>query len=61
MTDSIGTIGSTSTSLLMRLNDRDRNAWGQVVKLSGPLVNLWLRKPKLRPADDVDVRFFFWR
>ncbi len=56
MADSIGTtIGSTSSSLLTRVKSRDQEAWRQLVRLYGVLVNFWLRRAGLQTADAGDV------
>ena len=55
VTDSIGTIGSTSSSLLIRAKAHDQDAWRKVVNLYAPLVDLWLRQAKLQSADARDV------
>ena len=59
MTDSIGTscesIGSTSSSLLVRVKARDQEAWGRLVRLYGPLVAFWIRRAGLQDADARDV------
>ena len=55
MTDSIGTIGSTSSSLLTRAKAHDQEAWQRLVRVYAPLVDLWIRQSKLQPADTRDV------
>ena len=56
MTDSIGTtIGSTSSSLLQRVKACDQEAWARLVRLYAPLVDFWLRRAGLQPADSADV------
>ena len=48
-------IGSTSSSLLARVKARDQDAWRRLVRLYGPLVDFWLRRGNLQPADARDV------
>lgn len=55
MTGSIGTAGSTSSSLLVRVKARDQEAWTRLVRLYGPLVDFWLRRAGLQSADAHDV------
>jgi RNA polymerase sigma-70 factor, ECF subfamily len=59
MTYPIGTsresIGSTSSSLLIRVKARNQDAWQRLVRLYGPLVDFWLRQANLQPADTRDV------
>ena len=59
MTDSIGisyeSIGSTSSSLIVRIKAHDQDAWGRLVHVYAPLVDFWLRQSKLQPADTHDL------
>jgi len=56
VTYSVGTtIGSTSSSLLARVKSCDQEAWRRLVQLYSPLVDFWIRRTKLQPADARDV------
>lgn len=56
MTRSISeTIGSTSSSLIVRVAAHDEEAWRRLVWLYGPLVDFWIRRSGLQPADGHDV------
>jgi RNA polymerase sigma-70 factor (ECF subfamily) len=50
-----GPTGSTSTGLLARLRQRDRDAWERLARLYGPLVYSWCRRRGLRAEDAEDV------
>lgn len=45
----------TSLTLLGRIRENDQEAWGQFVRLYGPLVYSWCRSAGLQPADVADV------
>lgn len=47
--------GTTSASLLERAKLQDREAWGVMIRLYGPLVYAWCRKANLSAADIDDV------
>jgi RNA polymerase sigma-70 factor (ECF subfamily) len=47
--------GSTSTSLLIRVQSRDPEAWRRLVALYGPLVHSWCLRAGLQPDDLADV------
>lgn len=47
--------GSTSTSLIVRLQKQDRDAWVVMVKLYGPLVYGWCRRRGLQTDDAADI------
>ena len=49
------TAGVTSPSLIDRIKASDQTAWEKLFDLYGPLVNFWLRRAKLQPADARDV------
>ena len=55
MTGSLGTIGSTSSSLLARVKARDQAGWQRLVRLYGPLVAFWIRRTGLQAVDAHDV------
>ncbi len=56
VTDSIGTtIGSTASSLIGKVQARDQDAWQRLVRLYGPLVDFWVCRARLQPADARDV------
>jgi RNA polymerase sigma-70 factor (ECF subfamily) len=42
---------NTSSSLLARVNQRDANAWLQLVQWIGPFILRWCRQARLQPAD----------
>jgi RNA polymerase sigma-70 factor (ECF subfamily) len=48
-------IGSTSSSLLQRVKAQDQEAWRRLIRLYGPLVDFWLRRTGLQPADAEDI------
>jgi RNA polymerase sigma-70 factor (ECF subfamily) len=48
-------IGSTSSSLLQRVQGQDADAWRRLVRLYGPLIDYWVRRGGLQPADAEDV------
>jgi RNA polymerase sigma-70 factor (ECF subfamily) len=48
-------IASTSTSLLDRVRAHDQEAWKRLVRLYGPLVDFWIRRSGLQPADREDL------
>lgn len=48
-------LGSTSSSLLRRVRDRDEDAWRRLVRLYGPLVDRWVRQSGLQAADAHDI------
>lgn len=48
-------IGSTSTTLLLRVKQQDAEAWRRLVRLYGPLVYHWCRQAGLQQADLSDV------
>jgi RNA polymerase sigma-70 factor, ECF subfamily len=50
-----GTIGSTSSSLIVRVAAHDAEAWRRLVWLYGPLVRSWIRRSRLQQADAEDV------
>src|SRR5437868_2966054 len=45
----------TRSSLLLRVNNRDADAWLKLVKWIGPFILGWCRKARLQPADCDDV------
>jgi len=45
----------TSSSLLMRVRQRDAEAWQRFVKLYGPLVYRWSRQCGIQPSDASDI------
>ena len=47
--------GSTSSSLIRRVQSRDRDAWRQLTDLYGPLVFHWCRRMGLHGEDAADV------
>ncbi|MBY0522916.1 MAG: sigma-70 family RNA polymerase sigma factor [Gemmataceae bacterium] len=47
--------GSTSLSLLERVQAQDKDAWNQLVHLYGPLVYQWCRRWQLQAEDAADV------
>jgi RNA polymerase sigma-70 factor (ECF subfamily) len=47
--------GSTDTSLLRRVKDKDRAAWDRLVDWAGPLVFYWCQRAGLQTADREDV------
>jgi RNA polymerase sigma-70 factor (ECF subfamily) len=47
--------GSLSSSLLVRLRERDPEAWQRLTHLFGPVAYQWCRRAGLRPADAADV------
>src|SRR5262245_56574497 len=47
--------GSTSSSLLARVKERDALAWQRLLALYGPLVYSWCRRAGLRSDDAGDV------
>jgi RNA polymerase sigma-70 factor (ECF subfamily) len=47
--------GSTSASLLARVQADDSEAWSRLVKLYGPIVYHWGRQAGLQPNDAADV------
>jgi RNA polymerase sigma-70 factor (ECF subfamily) len=51
----VGTNGSTSRSLLVRLRADEADAWERLVKLYAPLVYHWCRKLGLAERDAADV------
>ena len=51
----LGTIGSTSSSLLQRVLAQDPDAWNRLSELYGPVVLQWARQMKLREHDAADV------
>jgi RNA polymerase sigma-70 factor (ECF subfamily) len=55
MASSSSTTGSTSSSLLGKVRSRDQDAWRRLVKIYAPLVDLWIRRAGLQPADAYDV------
>ena len=46
---------SISSTLLVRLQNRDREAWEQLTTLYGPLVYHWCRRASLAPESAADV------
>lgn len=52
---SVGTFGSTSSSLLRRARKREPEAWRRLVKIYGPTVFLWGRRAGLSGHDSADV------
>ncbi len=52
---SYGSVGSTSSSLIELAKAHDQQAWRQLVRLYGPLVDFWIRRPGLQAADAEDV------
>ena len=48
-------VGSTSSSLIRRVRQREPEAWRQFVRLYGPLVNYWIGRTGLRESDAEDV------
>lgn len=48
-------VDSTSSNLLARLGQQDVEAWGQMVRLYGPVVRYWIRRAGLNSADLADV------
>lgn len=53
--ESVESLGSTSTSLLQRVRLRDADAWSRLVRLYGRLVLYWCRNAGLQRADRADV------
>lgn len=51
----VGSVGSTSSSLLARVKTRQAEAWQQLVELYGPLVYQWCRLSSLQAEDAADV------
>lgn len=51
----IETAGSTSSSLIARVRQRDPEAWRRLTLLYGPLVYRWVRQSGLQEADAADV------
>ena len=47
--------GSTSASLLARVQADDSEAWSRLVRLYGPVVYRWARQAGLQPNDAADV------
>ena len=45
----------TSTSLILRIQENDSEAWTRFVHLYGPAIYSWCRKQRLQPADAKDV------
>jgi RNA polymerase sigma-70 factor (ECF subfamily) len=50
-----GVLGRTSTSLLVRVKQKDPEAWRRLVQLYSPLVYQWCRRYGLQEADAADV------
>jgi len=50
-----GSLDSTSSSLLERLQSQDAQAWQRLVDLYGPLVYHWCRRHQLQAEDRADV------
>lgn len=48
-------VGSTSLTLVERVRQHDSEAWRRLVRLYGPLVDFWVRRDGLQPADARDV------
>lgn len=48
-------LGQTSTALLVRIREKDQEAWRRLVQLYSPLVYRWCRGFGLREADVADV------
>jgi RNA polymerase sigma-70 factor, ECF subfamily len=61
-TDSFASVipGSTSSSLLRRAKDQDREAWRRLLHLYGPLVFLWCRRSGFVREDAADVTQDVW-
>jgi RNA polymerase sigma-70 factor (ECF subfamily) len=47
--------GSTSSSLIARVQAHDADAWRRFVELYSPLVYFWCRRAGLQPSDAADV------
>lgn len=52
---SSGSLGSTSASLLARVQAADPQAWERLTRLYGPVVYRWARQAGLQPEDAADV------
>ena len=52
---SSGSIGSTSASLLARVQAAEPQAWERLTRLYGPVVYRWARQAGLQPEDASDV------
>ena len=50
-----GTDSSSSSSLLLRVQAREAEAWQRLVRLYGPVVYSWCRRAGLQEADATDV------
>ncbi|MCS6849771.1 MAG: sigma-70 family RNA polymerase sigma factor [Gemmataceae bacterium] len=48
-------VGSTSSSLLRRVQARDGESWCRLVRVYGPLVAHWLQRAAIQHADAEDV------
>lgn len=48
-------LDSTSSRLLLRLRERDPEAWRYCVRLYGPVVRYWIRRARLGETDMADV------
>jgi len=51
----LGTVSSTSSSLLQRVLAQEPDAWHRLSELYGPVVLQWARQMKLREHDAADV------
>jgi len=51
----MGSLGSTSSSLIRRVKQRDAEAWRRLVRIYGPVVFLWSRHANLHAHDAADV------
>ena len=54
-TPASGSVGSTSTTFITRLQAGEPDAWERLASLYGPLVYQWARRLKLREHDAADV------